>query len=78
MGARTLRTPITTGTLILTTLTGVIRIITGRIITMVLPITTATTDWVFDLHSDSHAKPLILCSGLVARGVRMDTDFVML
>ena len=30
------------------------------------------------LHSDSHAKPLILYSDLVACGVRMDTDFARL
>ncbi len=45
-GARTLRTTIIPGTLIRTTLTGVIRITMGRvIIRMVLPTTTATTDW---------------------------------
>ena len=30
------------------------------------------------LHSDFHAKPLILYSDLVACGVRMDTDFATL
>ena len=47
-GARTLRTPITPGTLILTTLTGVIHVLRGELLPIImgLPITTATTDWV--------------------------------
>ena len=54
-GTRTRRTPITPGTLILTTRTGVIRTTTGQvIIRMAPPTTTATTDW------SQHGRAIVL------------------